>query len=65
MYKSYLSYAQLNEYLSLLLERDLLSYEPETQLYKITPKSLRFLSAYEQIRELVLEPKAEKLEDLQ
>ena len=64
MYKSYLSYTQLNEYLSLLLERDLIRFEPETQIYKVTQNSAKFLDAYEQIRELVQEPKMKNIEEL-
>ncbi len=53
MYKAYLSYSQLKEYLALLQERDLLKYEEGTQHYTITEKGLRFINAYDEIRELV------------
>jgi predicted transcriptional regulator len=53
MYKAYLSYSQLKEYLALLEGRDLLKYEEGTQRYTITEKGVRFISAYENIRELV------------
>jgi DNA-binding IclR family transcriptional regulator len=53
MYKAYLSYSQLKEYLTLLQERDLLKYEEGTQHYTITEKGLRFINAYDEIRELV------------
>jgi predicted transcriptional regulator len=53
MYKAYLSYSQLKEYLTFLQERDLLKYEDGTQLYRMTEKGLRFMNAYDEIRELV------------
>ena len=56
MYKAYLSYSQLKEYLSLLQERDLLKYEEGSQIYTITEKGLRFMNAYDDIRELVSGP---------
>ena len=53
MYKAYLSYSQLKEYLSLLQDRQLLKYEEGSQIYTITEKGLRFMNAYDEIRELV------------
>ena len=53
MYKAYLSYSQLKEYLSLLQDRQLLKYEEGSQIYTITEKGLRFMNAYDDIRELV------------
>ncbi len=53
MYKAYLSYSQLKEYLSLLQNRELLKYEEGSQVYTITEKGLRFMNAYDEIRELV------------
>jgi len=58
MYKSYLSYGQLKEYLGLMLGRNLIAYEEGSGLYSITENGLRFMNAFEQIRELV--PSAEK-----
>ena len=55
MYKAYLSYSQLKEYLALLQERELLKYEEGTQHYTITEKGLRFINAYDDIRELISE----------
>ena len=40
MYKAYLSYAQLKEYLSVLIENNLLEYIEGTQTYKTTEKGL-------------------------
>jgi predicted transcriptional regulator len=53
MYKAYLSYSQLKEYLSLLQDKQLLKYEEGSQIYTITEKGLRFMNAYDDIRELV------------
>ena len=38
MYKAFLSYAQLREYLSVLIENNLLEYLEGTQTYKTTEK---------------------------
>jgi predicted transcriptional regulator len=56
MYRAYMSYAQLKEYLSLLQEKGLISFDQKTQLYMLTEKGLRFMDAYDKIYELV--PKA-------
>ena len=41
--KTFLSYAQLKEYLTLLTQRDLLNYDTVAQTYKITEKGIRLL----------------------
>jgi len=55
MYKANLSFAQLNEYLSLLLEMKFL--EPivlnEKTIYKTTPKGLEYLQSYSEISDLL------------
>jgi predicted transcriptional regulator len=43
MYKSFLSYRQLKEYLTLLTEKDLLIYDTITRTYKTTEKGKRLL----------------------
>jgi predicted transcriptional regulator len=48
MYKAFLSFIQLREFLLLLTENDLLSFEQETQTFKTTEKGPRFLDAYKQ-----------------
>jgi predicted transcriptional regulator len=53
MYSAYLSYAQLKEYLSFLLQRDLIRYEEGTGLYKLSEKGMQLLEAYEGISEMV------------
>ena len=44
MYKAFLSYAQLKEYLAVLEENGLLSYDKGDQVYKTTQKGMKFLS---------------------
>jgi predicted transcriptional regulator len=61
MYKSFLSYAQLKEYLSFLLEKGLIDEFPqqteasgnEKSLYKITEKGLRLLQISLEIEGLI------------
>lgn len=53
MYGSYLSYAQIQEYIKFLKERDLISLEEGTQEYRLTEKGLRFLRVYDEISEMV------------
>jgi predicted transcriptional regulator len=60
MYKAYLSYAQLKEYLSVLVENGLLEFEKGTQTYKTTSKGLQFLKTYSQIGGLIIPDSAEK-----
>ncbi len=53
MYKAYLSYTQVKEYIAFLLDNELLAYEQGTQLYKISEKGYKFLRSYSEISELV------------
>jgi predicted transcriptional regulator len=52
MYKAYLSYAQVIEYLEYLQQSDLLTCEECTQLYRPTEKGLKFLNLSNEINEL-------------
>ena len=52
-YKAFLSYAQLKEYLTVLLEKDVLEYDDETQLFRTTEKGLRLLQMYNQFDEMM------------
>ena len=61
MYKAFLSYGQLKEYLSLLIENNLLEYLDGTQTYKTTEKGLNFLKMHNEIGELLqTSPRQEK-----
>jgi len=53
MYKAFLSYAQLREYLSVLIENNLLEYLEGLQTYKTTEKGLNFLKMHNEIGELL------------
>ena len=52
MYKAYLSYAQLKEYLSVLIENGLLEYIKEQQLYRTSEKGLQFMRSYAQMSDM-------------
>ena len=53
MYKAFLSYNQLKEYLSVLIENNLLEYIDGTQTFKTTEKGLNFLKMHNEIGELL------------
>ena len=53
MYKAFLSYGQLKEYLSVLIENNLLEYLEGSQTYKTTEKGLNFLKMHNEIGELL------------
>ena len=52
MYKAFLSFGQLKEYLSMLLENGLIEREG-TQLFKTTEKGIHVLQVYNQFGELM------------
>ena len=54
--KAFLSYAQLREYLSVLIENNLLEYLEGSQTYKTTEKGLNFLKMHNEIGELLQTP---------
>jgi predicted transcriptional regulator len=53
MYKAYLSYTQLKEYLSLLEESGMVGYEEGSQIYRITDKGRKFLKLSIEIDDMV------------
>jgi predicted transcriptional regulator len=53
MYKAFLSYVQLNEYLSVLTENNLIEYLDGTQTFKTTEKGLHFLKIHNEIKKLL------------
>ncbi|HEX2169114.1 MAG TPA: winged helix-turn-helix domain-containing protein [Nitrososphaera sp.] len=53
MYKAFLSYTQLKNYLKTLTEMDLLNYDKDTRTFKTTEKGLRFLNAYYRIDDAI------------
>ena len=50
---SFLSYSQLNEYLSILIENNLIEYLDGDNNFKTTEKGLNFLKMHNQIEELL------------
>ncbi|HKQ22261.1 MAG TPA: winged helix-turn-helix domain-containing protein [Nitrososphaeraceae archaeon] len=59
MYKAFLSYAQLKEYLSVLIENNLLEYLEGVQTYKTTEKGFNLLKMHNEIGELLHTPTIE------
>ena len=53
MYRAFLSYSQLKEYLSVLIEGNLLEYLEGLQIYKTTEKGLNFLKMNNEIEDLL------------
>ena len=53
MYGALLSYAQVQEYLAFMKEKDLIRREEGTGLYRATEKGLELLRAFEGIEEMV------------
>ena len=53
MYIAFLSYNQLKEYLSVLIENNLIEYLEGTRTFKTTEKGLNFLKMYNAIGELL------------
>ena len=52
MYRTFLTFLQAKEYLSILTERGLLRYDQVTQTYRTTEEGLIFLDKYIQLAEL-------------
>ena len=52
MYKAYLSFNQLREYLALLVENGLVEYEQGMQTYRTTEKGMRVLRVQNEVNEL-------------
>jgi predicted transcriptional regulator len=53
MYKAFLSYGQLKEYLALLIEKNLIEYLDGTHKFKTTEKGLNYLKMHNEIGELL------------
>ena len=57
-FKSYLtSYSILKEYLTQLLQNDLVEYTESERKFKTTPKGMQVLQAYNEMDELVPNPR--------
>jgi predicted transcriptional regulator len=55
MYKAYVRYSQLGEYLTFLTERHMLSYNLDTHTFKTTARGLSFLELYNKIDHILTE----------
>ena len=53
MYKAFLSYGQLKEYLSVLIENNLIEYLDGTRTFKTTEKGLNYLKMHNEMGELL------------
>ena len=53
MYKAFLSFAQLKEYVTLLLENGLIEYEEGKHSYRTTGKGIHLLQIYNRMEELL------------
>ena len=53
MYTAFLSYNQLKEYLSVLIENNLIEYLDGTQTFQTTEKGLNYLKMHNEIGELL------------
>jgi predicted transcriptional regulator len=52
MYKAFLSFEQLKEYLTVLQEKGLIEYEEEQKTYRTTTKGIRLLQPVNNMEEL-------------
>jgi predicted transcriptional regulator len=55
MFKASLSNIQLNQYLMMLTESDLLRHDKQTYTFKTTEKGLSLLKAYNQMGQIIKE----------
>lgn len=53
MYEAFLSFAQLKDYLALLLENGMLEYDPQTKKYVTTQKGKQMIRSYQKINDMV------------
>jgi predicted transcriptional regulator len=61
MYKGLHSYNQLQAYLKVLTENDLLSFDSATHKFKITQKGHRFVQLYNKMGDLVKEGQEQQI----
>jgi predicted transcriptional regulator len=53
MYQAYLNVPQMKEYLAILMEADLLSYDPTAKIYTSTEKGKRFIQCQREMQALL------------
>jgi len=61
MNKALLGYDQLKEYLKVLTENDLLSFDSATRKFKITQKGRRFVQIYNKMSDLLKEERKQQI----
>ena len=59
MYTAGLSHTQLTDYLGLIVESGLVGYEQESRLYFLKDNGLRYMTAFDEIKELLAPVKME------
>lgn len=64
MYRAFMSYTQVKEYLKFLQENNLIKYEASTQMYKATEKGIHFIHAYDEISDLISSKTSGKIIDV-
>jgi predicted transcriptional regulator len=52
MYNAFLSYAQLKEYLTLMIENGLIAHDKQNSVFNITQKGIKFIGICEQMTKL-------------
>ena len=53
MYGSFLSFAQINDYLKFLMANGLITRNDDTRTFALTEKGLRFVHVYDEIAQLI------------
>ena len=53
MYKAYLSYSQLTQYMSFLIENNLIERKLGSELYTLTEKGSRLLLVYKELDDMI------------
>ena len=64
MYEAFMSFAQLKEYVALLLRNGLLEHDELKKTYKTTEKGLRLLELYDRLPKIVGSKKTNKDEKI-
>ena len=54
MYRAYLSYVQLKEYLPLLIQNGLMAHDTEEEMYRTTSNGIKFVESSRQLNGLLI-----------
>jgi hypothetical protein len=63
MYKGFLPYAVLAEYIPFLLENEMLTYRKYDRRYRITEKGIRFLRLYGELRQMISSKQKDRIRE--